>query len=76
MPSVIDYAIWGTSIVSVTNDVYFNLSLSKKIKDGLIRRAVGRYNQRDVHLAIVKWGGSENWTLVSQPSVCKIKSDV
>ena len=50
--------------------------LSKKIKDGLIRRALGKCNQHDVYLAIVKWSGIENGTPASQPFVCKIKSEV
>ena len=45
--------------------------LSKKVNDRLTRRAVGRYNQTDVYLAIVERIGNENGTLASQMVVCK-----
>ncbi len=50
--------------------------LSKKVNDGLKRRAVGRHNQIDVYLTIVKRGGNENGTPASQSMSAKIKSDV
>ena len=46
-------------------------ALSKKVNDGLIRRAVGRQNQTDAYLAIVKRSGNENGPLGSQMFVCK-----
>ena len=51
---MMDSAIRGTLIVSAMNDDYFSLSFSKKVNDGLKRRAVGNHNQSDVYLAIVK----------------------
>ncbi len=45
--------------------------LSEKVNDGLKRRAVGRHNQTDVYLAIVKRSGNENATPASQACVCK-----
>ena len=51
-------------------------TLSKKVDDGLIRRAIGRQNQTDAYLAIVKRSGNESGTLASQCLSAKIKSDV
>ena len=45
--------------------------LSKKVNDRLKRRAVGRHNQSDVYLAIVKRSGNVNGTPASQTFVCK-----
>ena len=45
--------------------------LRKKINDGFIRRVLGRYDQTDVYLAIVKRLGDENGTPASQGFVCK-----
>ena len=45
--------------------------LSKRVHNGLTRRAVGRQNQMDVYLAIVKRSGNENGTPASQTFVCK-----
>ena len=45
--------------------------LSKKVNDGLKRRAVGRHNQTDIYLAIVKRSGNVNGTPASQTFVCK-----
>ena len=67
---MMDSAIRGTLIVSAMNDVYFGLSFSKKVNDGLKRRAVGKHNQSDVYLAIVK-SGNENGAPAPQTFVCK-----
>ena len=57
------FLLWMTSI-SVS-------ALSKKVNDRLIWRAVGRQNQTEAYLAIMKQSGNENGPLGSQMFVCK-----
>ena len=69
---MMDSVIWGTLIVFPLRMQLTSVAfLSKKVNDRLIRRAIGRYNQTDAHLAIVKRPGNENGTRGSQTLVCK-----
>ena len=69
-----DSANWGTLIVSAITDIYFSPSFEQGINDKLKGSAVGRHNQTDVYLAIVKRSGNENQPFKHLSA--KIKSDV
>ena len=66
---MMESVIWGTLIVSATNEVYFSLSFEQEINDGLMGRAVGRYNETEVYPASAKRSGNENGTIATQ-NVC------